>query len=113
MSVYVDKVHIYCDHENCDNEILRTILPIAKQEYETIRDQNIIQESIKHGYLIGDCFWYFLCWIKSKLFFRYFLLRILLVRKNGSVWARQKVLSLVWGRKSAPQGKIWRNMRDH
>ena len=22
MSIYVDKVHIYCDHENCDNEIL-------------------------------------------------------------------------------------------
>ena len=22
MSIYVDKVHIYCDHENCDNEVM-------------------------------------------------------------------------------------------
>ena len=22
MSLYVDKVHIYCDHRNCDNEIM-------------------------------------------------------------------------------------------
>ena len=22
MSIYVDKVHIYCDHENCDNNVM-------------------------------------------------------------------------------------------
>ena len=43
--------------------------------------------------------------IVSRVFFRYFLLQILLVRKNGSVWARQKVLSLWVGKKERPAGE--------
>ena len=37
---------------NYDNKIFRIVQPIAKSEYEAIRDHNIIAESIEHEYLI-------------------------------------------------------------
>ena len=59
MSIYVDKVHIYCDHENCDNNVMIDNEEMGsydfshKSEYESI--ENAIHDfAFTHGWVIDN-----------------------------------------------------------
>ena len=46
MSIYVDKVHIYCDHENCDNNVMIDDEEMGSNDLAMIRETFKVQPSI-------------------------------------------------------------------
>ena len=67
MSVYVDKVHIYCDHENCDNEIMLKSEELGSVDLQSssVRTPSIVEAISDIAFAEG---WFFdpLGWNKAS-----------------------------------------------
>ena len=56
MSIYVDKVHIYCDHEGCDNETILDDEEIGSIDFCRKSEYDSITAAVSDFALM--CHWY-------------------------------------------------------
>ena len=50
MSIYIDKVHIYCDHENCDNEVMIDDEELGSNDWTTFHHPNGTNDDVISDY---------------------------------------------------------------